>query len=268
VFGLGCLLYQCITGFAPFGGGYWVSVRLKVLLSEPPPLNRLRPDVPLALSSLVERMLAKDPAQRPDDGSEVARELVALAPMRGSERRVSDPYTSISGHSLAKPTGALDAKYLVLALCDDDDDEPPATVEQAVWSRRMRSLEEAIARYGAVLDFLWDGSAVATLSGDGDRANSAAECALALRSHLPGFPIRIARIGAHDDGTPPDVSGDIDNTVNLLVKAAVTAVFEDTDGGAAIRVDPTVAARIEERFVVTRKGPDFILLGPRPGSEP
>src|SRR5262249_55883061 len=65
LFSLGCVLFKCLTGRAPFEGRHVVAVLTKVLLEEPPPVKTLRPEVPDALGALVARLLRKDAAHRP-----------------------------------------------------------------------------------------------------------------------------------------------------------------------------------------------------------
>lgn len=75
VFALGCVLFECLTGRRLFDGAHVMAVLAKILLEEAPRLRELRPEVPDALDSLVQRMVSKDPARRPRDGAELARWL-------------------------------------------------------------------------------------------------------------------------------------------------------------------------------------------------
>ncbi|WP_044252011.1 serine/threonine-protein kinase, partial [Chondromyces apiculatus] len=85
VFSLGCVLFECLAGVAPFHAEDKVAVLAKILLEEPPKLRAVRPDTPEALEALVGRMLAKEPGERPVDGDAVAAALGRLA--GGGERR-------------------------------------------------------------------------------------------------------------------------------------------------------------------------------------
>jgi serine/threonine protein kinase len=78
VFSLGCVLYECLAGQPPFAAEHMAAVLARILFEDPPPLDERRPDVPAAVSSLVERMLAKYPAQRLAGAGALLVELDAL----------------------------------------------------------------------------------------------------------------------------------------------------------------------------------------------
>jgi len=64
IWAFGALLFEMLTGHAPFRGNN-IAATLKAILTEPTPdLHRLRPDVSDALADLIYRMLAKDRQQR------------------------------------------------------------------------------------------------------------------------------------------------------------------------------------------------------------
>jgi serine/threonine-protein kinase len=77
VFALGAVLFECLAGRPAFFAEDAVQVLAKILLEEPPLAAEVRPAVPLALEGIVEAMLAKDPALRPDAAT-VAQELSAI----------------------------------------------------------------------------------------------------------------------------------------------------------------------------------------------
>lgn len=64
IWAFGALLFEMLTGRAPFQGNN-IAATLKAILTEPTPdLHHLRPDVSDALADLIYRMLAKDRQQR------------------------------------------------------------------------------------------------------------------------------------------------------------------------------------------------------------
>ena len=77
VFSLGCVLFECLLGRAPFEAETTYALLARVLLEVVPLVRRERPEVPAALESLVVKMLAKDLAERPR-AADVAMELESL----------------------------------------------------------------------------------------------------------------------------------------------------------------------------------------------
>jgi serine/threonine protein kinase len=80
LYSLGCALYKLLAGHAPFGKDC-ESVTSKLhaqRYSAPPPIRELRPEVPESLAALLDRLLAKEPADRPQKPQEV---IAALAPL-------------------------------------------------------------------------------------------------------------------------------------------------------------------------------------------
>ncbi len=74
VYALGATLFWLCAGRGPFEGDARVVI-VKHLTEPPPRLSDLAPETPAALSELVARMLAKDPAQRPATMEEIAEAL-------------------------------------------------------------------------------------------------------------------------------------------------------------------------------------------------
>jgi eukaryotic-like serine/threonine-protein kinase len=82
LFSAGIVLYQMLAGQRPFKGDSLVAIATQINSTEQPPLTQLRPDVPPSLRRVIDRCLAKQPAQRYQSGKELAdalvKELVAL----------------------------------------------------------------------------------------------------------------------------------------------------------------------------------------------
>src|SRR5439155_27059427 len=72
---LGCTLFHLLPGRPPFAGATPIEVVTRHLTDAPPAVTDLRPEVPASLADLIGRMLAKDPAERPQTPREVAEAL-------------------------------------------------------------------------------------------------------------------------------------------------------------------------------------------------
>jgi hypothetical protein len=77
VYSLGCTLYHLLTGQVPFPGSSFSEKYEAHAHKEPPAIEELCPEVPGGLALVVQRMMAKHPADRFQSAAEVAE---ALAP--------------------------------------------------------------------------------------------------------------------------------------------------------------------------------------------
>ena len=82
LYALGVIAYEMLAGAHPFAGRSARGLVAAHISVSPAPLVRHRPEVPPALDSLVLRLMAKQPGDRPPDAAEVARELDAMGTAR------------------------------------------------------------------------------------------------------------------------------------------------------------------------------------------
>src|SRR5215210_4487978 len=75
VWSLGVMLYEMVAGRRPFGGEGIEALVSSILTQEPEPLERIRSDVPPELAGVVERALAKKPAERYASAAELLDDL-------------------------------------------------------------------------------------------------------------------------------------------------------------------------------------------------
>jgi eukaryotic-like serine/threonine-protein kinase len=104
LFSLGSLLYEMLTGQAPFRADSAQATLARVCNYRPVPVRRLRAEIPAEISALVERLLEKEPGARPRDAAEVAARLaeataglaapsppVGNTPSSGADRTLESP---------------------------------------------------------------------------------------------------------------------------------------------------------------------------------
>ena len=75
LYGLGALLYTCLTGRTPFVAPDPAALTYLPLVSLPPPPAAFRPDLPSTLNQLLLALLARDPSRRPTDLDRVRHTL-------------------------------------------------------------------------------------------------------------------------------------------------------------------------------------------------
>src|SRR6266704_1081037 len=86
IYSLGIVLYQMLAGTTPFDGESAQSILMKQATATAVPIGRLRSDVPPALAAVVDRLLAKDPADRFQTAEEVSRALIEALPAAARDR--------------------------------------------------------------------------------------------------------------------------------------------------------------------------------------
>jgi hypothetical protein len=110
IYSLGCTLYHLLSGRVPFPTGGTVEKMVQHAIDPPTPLAELRPDLPIRLVKVVERMMAKDPARRHQTPIEVDRSLAPFAPEVGTGLEVADALPARPAAGRSEATGERPAK--------------------------------------------------------------------------------------------------------------------------------------------------------------
>ncbi len=76
IWAIGIILYELVTGRAPFDGATLTEVCAAIVADTPLPLSSLRPGVPSAIDAVAAKCLAKDPSGRYANVAELAEALV------------------------------------------------------------------------------------------------------------------------------------------------------------------------------------------------
>jgi serine/threonine protein kinase len=84
LYALGVVLYEMLTGRTPHDGESVLEIARATLFAPITPVSELRPDCPPALSALVMKALARDPAERFQSARAMLAKLAELAPVAES----------------------------------------------------------------------------------------------------------------------------------------------------------------------------------------
>ncbi len=75
LYSIGCSLYFTLSGQPPFPGGDVINKIYKQRMEDPPPLERLVPNIPSSFAALVRKLMAKNPDHRYQSARELAADL-------------------------------------------------------------------------------------------------------------------------------------------------------------------------------------------------
>jgi eukaryotic-like serine/threonine-protein kinase len=79
IYSLGVTMYEMLAGRPPFEGATPMEIMLKHVREPIPPLQQVLPSAPRALAALIQSMLSKQPAARPQSYDELIRSLDRIA---------------------------------------------------------------------------------------------------------------------------------------------------------------------------------------------
>src|SRR5207302_282236 len=100
-------LYHALAGIMPFNANSASVLLFAIVEQMPVLLAQLRPDLPCELMAIVERAMAKDPAQRFQSADEMRGALAAIAPVSlGSSLVVVTPAPGAAPSAYAATIGS------------------------------------------------------------------------------------------------------------------------------------------------------------------
>lgn len=150
LFSLGCVLFRAITGRPAFEGEDVLTVLAELVMHHPPPVRTLVPDCPRGLERLVEQLLEKVAAHRPDDAAAVEAALVAI------ERKLATGEPAEGDETDAHERDRRATLVLV------------ARRNPAKSAPTLSTLREQVSRAGGTLEEIAGGVLVASLRDRGD----------------------------------------------------------------------------------------------------
>jgi tRNA A-37 threonylcarbamoyl transferase component Bud32 len=169
LFSLGIMAFEIVTGRSPFEGRTVEETLRNIRERTPPPLRELVPEVPVELSELVTRLLAKNREARPSGALEVERILTAAS-------------HAISGANGA-PNSLVNRQVAILHVSAGG--RQGALYTDAALMRFHERLKRAAARAGGEIVYACGNEALVTVGYPRSHDNNA-EQAVRLVSELLG----------------------------------------------------------------------------------
>jgi len=233
VFSLACVLYECLTQSPAFVGHDTSAVLAKVAVGRPEPLERRRKKTPKQLQRLVEVMLSKDPAHRPD----VDQILHIL-----DRVEVGGPWSSDTSTPAQVTFDEERITSVLVARGIDEPDEAPDLSDLGFSLQRLR-----------------DGTVVGLLDltvGPLDSALRGVRAGLRLSARFPGARVTVGLDHTRINQRHPSSAG---------LEAAFSRL-RHTDAGR-VCVDEAVAMLAADRMDISSSGPVWLVEGERSVAE-
>ncbi len=76
IYALGCTMYFAMTGKLPFPGGTPKEKMIRHQTEQPPPITKLNPSLPEGFAAIIQKMMAKKPADRYANAKEIRDTLI------------------------------------------------------------------------------------------------------------------------------------------------------------------------------------------------
>ncbi len=248
VFSVGCVLFECLTGVAPYRSDDLIGMIGKVLFGDTPRVSDHDPTVAEGVVSIVARMMHASPESRPANARQVASLLRGGSPEAFGEIAQDVASMGITDRERRILCAVLagdgrDGVSRLEAVPEQDD----ATMVSALLP--VGILEEIVEPYGGVVELLGRGLVLVSLRGSPgnmDHASHAARCALELRAQMPVVPIVLVS-GRSDPGAPLAVGEMFDRGARMIrVLAGAPSTLVQT----GIRVDEVTEGLLGSRFEV------------------
>ncbi|HEU5076999.1 MAG TPA: serine/threonine-protein kinase, partial [Polyangiaceae bacterium] len=252
VFGLGCVLYECLTGRRAFSGQTLMELFARILVDDVRPVRVLVSAVPPALDALVSKMLSKTASSRYQSGREVVEALRGIGPL--SDEPLSEPSAPPSESAITDAEQRLSSIILLTRVSDTE----------------FANVARASSQHGAEPQRLADGSVVVVLGNRGsatDQVAAAARCALDVRPCVAAAVIAVATGRAVTNGEKP-IGEAIERASAALLEVAKSKSDAAPTSDSRVFVDRVTAGLLDARFDVVSTPAGLLLVGMRDEGEP
>jgi Protein kinase domain len=184
LFSLGIVLYQMVTGFAPFEGSSVSAVCAQILSAEPVPPSQRNPALPAGIDHVIMRCLAKIPADRYPSAEALAASLYPFARQLAVPEAKAPEHAQPKASWLARPMQPSDlwavAAAALIAVCS-------VPVSRAVVARYRLPAAPAVAKVApAPPQDLLGYSQMTTVPDVGDAADDTQKVTAKSRIRRPG----------------------------------------------------------------------------------
>ena len=148
LFSLGTILYECVAGVNPFSAPTAFETLRRVQACEYPPIELLRPEVPLDLITILKSAMAKAPSDRYADAGRMYEALLAFLYSQGSRYGAHDLAEFLSRFRERSDSGGLREPWLEADASQSATERTPVEIPA---SRNAASVRlSTSARYVAI----------------------------------------------------------------------------------------------------------------------
>lgn len=264
LFSVGVVLFECLMGWSPFHSDQPMGSLGKILFEDPPKLSERRPDLPPALSQLIESLLAKEPQHRPAS-ADAARALLDAISIDSDREAVA----AVS-HPRALTLSELRWMSMIVVQPNRRELALEETSILSPFGDEPDTIAKTAAAFSARHERLLDGTQILLLEGTAtaaEQAEQAALCAIELHTQAPNTAIAIC-FGQTDLAHHRLDAQSLERAAEMLDSFAVRAAAKGNDAAqtaAPILVDESLRRMLKSRFeFVQTDGFWVLLLGERP----
>jgi len=257
VYAAGVVLFELLTGRAPFTGGVPAQIAFRHVQEDVPAPSSLRQDVPEDVDDLVRWATARDPERRPADAAEL---LTGLREVRGSlsDAELDHPAVLVDGASDGQTRRVSREHVLALAV----GDELEAEVEELTRTRALQRVPAGATPAAPSAP----GRAVSAPASPARRRRAAVAAlvaalvlALAAAGTWAVLDGPLARVEVPQVLGVPQAEAEAALAARELDPTVREAYSDDVEAGRVVAASPRVGASVREDSAVTLT----VSLGPQ-----